>query len=90
MSENNILDAVFDLKGDVGNLQSSVTSLRIAVDAHTAASTVAHARILALEIAAARAKGVASVWLLIATAAGSLLGFMSQVAIQIFSKWGNH
>jgi hypothetical protein len=77
-----ILEALLDIKNDVGEVRAKIGALEVWLTQHVADDTVDHERIRKLEMADAVARGKASVWQLASVAAGSALGW----AIEYFMK----
>lgn len=77
-----ILEALLDIKNDVGEVRAKIAALEVWLTHHAAEDSTAHERIRKLEMADAVSRGKASVWQLGAVAAGSAIGW----AIEYFMK----
>ena len=80
-----ILQALLEIKDDVGQIKSSQSSLRELAVNHAAQSAAAHTRITALEMDAARQRGARAVWNTVAVGVGTAVGYGVQ-ALQTFIR----
>jgi hypothetical protein len=81
-----ILEAVMDLKGDVGGVVARLDALDAWMKEHAAQDQAAHARIQAMEITQAKARGAASVWTMLAIGIGTGVGYLIELLVTIFKK----
>lgn len=79
-----VMDALLDIKGDVGEVKASLRSMNAWMEQHAREDREAHERITAIELRAATQRGRASVWHIIATGAGALFGYFVQFVIAHF------
>ena len=82
-----ILDAVLDLKSDVGGVKADIQGLRTALAEHVSSSATAHARITALEMHNAQVRGMTTVWGAIAVAIGTVAGYVVEFIVH---RFGGH
>lgn len=83
-----ILRTLIDIKGDTGEIRGRLEALEGKLTAHVAEDRAAHGRITQLELAGATQRGRASVWHVIAVGAGSAVGYVIHVAIELWK--GKH
>ena len=87
VSDNNqILAAILDLKGDLGELKAGQDGQRRWMESHVAEDRLAYGRITVLEMAGAKQRGRSSVFALGATVVGAAIGY----AVQLMAAWTKH
>lgn len=79
-----VLETLFEIKGDVGEMKASLRALNAWMEQHASEDREAHERIAELELNSATRRGRASVWHLMATGAGATIGFLADHAITFF------
>ena len=81
-----VLEALMDLKGDVGDIKGGLGELKAGqaalhnwIDDHVAVDAAAHARITALETKAAESRGAKAVWNTVSIGVGTAIGYSAQM-----------
>lgn len=81
-----VISVLLDIKEDVGEVKASLRALNAWMEQHAREDREAHERITKLEMRAAAQRGRASVWHIIATGTGALLGFVAQSIVTWFTS----
>lgn len=81
-----VINVLLDIKEDVGEVKASLRAMNAWMEQHAREDREAHERIQALELRSATQRGRASVWHIIATGVGAVVGFVAEHAITYFSN----
>ena len=84
-SDNLILQAIMDIKGDIGALKASSQGIEASFAQHVLDDRLLGGRIGKIETTLAKQRGASRVWVLVGTAAGGVAGTLATIYAKLHS-----